>query len=97
VASDTHEAGSSADSDANKKLVSRYFDAMQRGAMDEATEFWASEAINYASGRKGQQPARGRDAIGMVHRMLRAAFPDRQYQIDYGARSGVRNRQALFR
>jgi ketosteroid isomerase-like protein len=82
MASDTPEAGSSADSDANKTLVKRYFDAMERGALDEALEFWASEATNYASGRKGQQPTRGRDAIGMVLRMLSAAFPDRQYQID---------------
>lgn len=82
MASDTLEAGPSADSDSNKKLVTRYFDAMERGALDEATQFWANEATNYASGRKGQQPTRGRDAIGMVHRMLRAAFPDRQYQID---------------
>jgi predicted ester cyclase len=82
VARDTLEDGSSADSEANKKLVKRYFDALERGALDEAIEFWASEATNYASGRKGQQPTRGRDAIGMVHRMLRTAFPDRHYQID---------------
>jgi len=82
VASDSREARSTANYEANKKLVTRYFDAMQRGAMNEATELWASEATNYASGRKGQQPARGRDAIGTVHRMLRAAFPDRRYQID---------------
>jgi ketosteroid isomerase-like protein len=82
MASDTPEAGSSADSAANKELVKRYFDAMERGALDEALEFWASEATNYASGRKGQQPTRGRDAIGMVLQMLSAAFPDRHYQID---------------
>jgi ketosteroid isomerase-like protein len=82
VASNTVETGSSAHAEANKQLVRRYFDAMERGAMDEATELWATEATNYASGRSGQQPTRSRDAIGMVHRMLRAAFPDRRYEID---------------
>lgn len=82
MASNTVEPGSLAHAEANKELVKRYFDAMERGALDEATELWATGATNYASGRKGQQPTRGRDAIGTVHRMLRAAFPDRQYQID---------------
>jgi predicted ester cyclase len=82
VASNTVEPGSSAHAEANKELVKRYFDAMERGALDEATEFWATEATNHASGRKGQQPTKGRDRIGTVHRMLSAAFPDRQYQID---------------
>jgi predicted ester cyclase len=82
LAGEIREGGSSADREANKELVRRYFDAMGRGALDEATGFWASEATNHASGRKGQQPSRGREAIGAVHRMLRAAFPDRQYLID---------------
>ena len=68
--------------DHNKALVKRYFDALERGALDEATEFWAADATNYASGRSGQQPSRGRERIGMVHSMLNAAFPDRRYQID---------------
>ena len=68
--------------EANKDLVRRYFDALERGALDEATELWATEATNHASGRKGQEPTRGRDAIDMVHRMLHTAFPDRRYQID---------------
>ena len=82
MASNTVETGSSAQAEANKEVVRRYFDAMERGALDEATEFWATEATNYASGRKGQPPTRGREAIGTVHRLLRAAFPDRRSQID---------------
>jgi ketosteroid isomerase-like protein len=68
--------------EANKDLVRRYFDALERGALDEATELWATEATNHASGRTGQESTRGRDAVDMVHRMLRAAFPDRRYQIE---------------
>jgi predicted ester cyclase len=82
VVSDSAETGSLGHADANKELIKRYFDAMQRGALDEATEFWATEATNYASGRAGQQPTHGREGIGMAHRMLATAFPDRQYQID---------------
>ena len=65
----TVEPGSSAPADANKDLVERYFDALERGALDEATGFWPTEATNHASGRKGQQPTRGREAIAMVHQM----------------------------
>lgn len=78
----TAETGSPASAEANKELVKRYFDAMERGALDEATEFWAAEATNQASGRPGQQASHGREAIGRVFRMLRTAFPDRHYQID---------------
>ena len=46
VASNTVEPGSSANAEVNKELVERYFDAMERGALDEATEFWATEATN---------------------------------------------------
>jgi predicted ester cyclase len=55
---------------------------MERGALDEAMEFWATDATNHASGRAGQRQPRGRETIGMVFRMLRTAFPDRRYQID---------------
>jgi predicted ester cyclase len=82
MATDRAEGGSSASAEANKELVRRYFDAMERGALDEATEYWATEATNYASGRAGLQPSHGREAMGMVFRMLRTAFPDRRYQID---------------
>ncbi|HEV1998206.1 MAG TPA: ester cyclase [Candidatus Dormibacteraeota bacterium] len=71
-----------ASAEANKELIKRYFDAMERGALDEATEFWSADASNHASGRAGHQASRGREAIGMVLRMLRVAFPDRRYQID---------------
>lgn len=66
--------------DANKDLVVRYFDAMERGALDEALDFWATDAVNYASGRIS--PQAGREALASVFRMLRAAFPDRRFQID---------------
>jgi ketosteroid isomerase-like protein len=68
--------------EANKELVRRYFESMERGALDEAIEFWAADATNHASGRTGQKAPPGREAIGMVFRMLRSAFPDRRYQID---------------
>lgn len=78
----TAETGSAARTGANKEVVKRYFDAMERGAVDEAMEFWATDATNHASGRAGQQQPRGRETVGMVFRMLRAAFPDRRYQVD---------------
>ncbi len=82
MARNTAETKSAASAEANKEVVKRYFDAMERGALDEATELWATDATNHASGRAGQQQPRGRETIGMVFRMLRTAFPDRRYQID---------------
>lgn len=76
------DTGSLARTEANRELVRRYFDAMERGALDEAAELWATDATNYASGRAGQPARRGRDAVDKVHRMLRTAFPDRRFQID---------------
>lgn len=67
---------------ANKVIVRRYLEAMERGTVDEAIGFWALDAVNYASGRAGQAPQSGRDAIALVHQMLRTAFPDRRWQID---------------
>lgn len=82
MAGNTAETGSAAIAGANKEVVKRYFDAMERGALNEATAFWAGDATNHASGRAGQQQPRGRETIGMVFQMLRTAFPDRRYQID---------------
>ena len=82
MAGNIEETGSAASTGANKEVVKLYFDAMDRGAVDEATEFWASDATNHATGRAGQKQPRGREVIGMVFRMLRTAFPDRRYQVD---------------
>jgi predicted ester cyclase len=76
------EPGSQAGAEANKELVKRYFDAMERGAVDESAEFWAPDSINHASGRHGQPPPRGRNGMAIVSRMLRTAFPDRRWEID---------------
>ena len=65
---------------ANKDLVRRYFDAMQRGAIEEALEFWMPEPVNYGSGRVA--PVSGREGLAAVFTMLRAAFPDRRFVID---------------
>ena len=65
---------------ANKDLVSRYFDAMERGAIEEALDLWTADPVNYASGRLA--PQAGREALGNVFRMLRTAFPDRHFQVD---------------
>ena len=67
---------------ANKDLVRRYHDALDRGASDEAAQMWAPDAVNHASGRYGSQQPRGRDAVARVMGALRAAFPDRRWEID---------------
>src|SRR5216683_417470 len=67
---------------ANKDLVRRYHDALERGAPDEAAQMWAPDAANHAAGRYGSQQPRGRDAVRMVFEALRTAFPDRRCQID---------------
>jgi predicted ester cyclase len=64
----------------NEERVKRYLDAMERGALDEAIEFWAADATNQASGRS--RPQSGRQAIAGVLHMLQTAFPDRHFQID---------------
>src|SRR5713226_7297112 len=64
------------------ELVKRYFDAMERGALDEAAGLWAPTVINHASGRYGQPTPRRREDMALGFRMLRTAFPDRRYQID---------------
>src|SRR5713226_9428845 len=53
---------------ANKDLVRRYHDALDRGASDEAAQMWAPDAVNHASGRYGSQQPRGRDAVRRVFR-----------------------------
>ena len=65
---------------ANKDFIARYFDAMERGAIEEALELWTADTVNYASGRLA--PQGGRAALASVFRMLRTAFPDRRFQID---------------
>ncbi len=65
---------------ANKDLVRRYFDAMERGEIEEALGFWTVGAVNYASGRTA--PQEGRQALASVFQMLRTAFPDRHFQVD---------------
>ena len=65
---------------ANKDLVIRYFKAMEAGSVDEALDFWTTNAVNYASGRVA--PQGGREALASVFRMLRVAFPDRRFHID---------------
>ena len=74
------ESGDSTGVAANKELVARWFDAMERGAWDEATSLWAPDAVNHYSGRHG--PRRGREALSGVFHVLRNAFPDRRWQID---------------
>jgi ketosteroid isomerase-like protein len=78
----TAGTGSAGVTEANKELVTRYFDAMERGAVGEATGFWASDATNHATGRAGQPQPRGREALAATFTMLRTAFPDRRYQVD---------------
>ena len=67
---------------ANKNLVRRHYDALDRGALDEAAQVWAPDAVNHASGRYGSQQPRGRDAVARVMGALRTAFPDRRWEID---------------
>jgi len=68
--------------EANKRLVKRYFDAMERGQLDDAVEFWAPVSLNYASGRYGQPSPRRQESMAIGFRMLRTAFPDRRFEID---------------
>jgi len=78
----TAESGSEASAAANKELIKRYYDAKERGAVDEMAEFWAPDALNYASGRYGQVTPRGRTGMAIGFRMLLTAFPDRRWEID---------------
>ena len=82
MATNIPATGSRASAEANEEIARRYFDAMERGALDEALEFWAQTVINHASGRYGEPPPVGRERMAMVFRMLRTAFPDRRYTID---------------
>lgn len=65
---------------ANKDLVRRYFETMQDGTVEEALDYWTTDAVNYASGRS--TPHAGRAALASTFHMLRTAFPDRRFQID---------------
>src|SRR6266516_2380275 len=65
----------------NKHLVTRYHDALDRGASDEAAQMLAPDAFNHASGRYGSQQPPGRDAVRRVFDARRTAFPDRRWHI----------------
>jgi len=78
----TAESGSEASAAANKELIKRYYDAKERGAVDEMAEFWAPDALNHASGRYGSQLPRGPEALRRGFEALRLAFPDRLWAID---------------
>lgn len=80
----THDAptGSAAAVEANKELVRLFHAAMNGGSLDEALDFWSPTAINHASGRSGQQIPGGREGLRRVFQGLRAAFPDRLWQVD---------------
>ena len=82
MATNIPATGSPASAETNKEIVRRYFDAMERGALDEAVAFWAETVINHASGRYGEAQPAGRVRMATVFRMLRTAFPDRRYGID---------------
>jgi predicted ester cyclase len=66
--------------ESNEERARRYFEAMERGTVADAIDFWAPDAVNQASGRG--EPQRGRQAIATVFQMLRTAFPDRHYEVD---------------
>jgi predicted ester cyclase len=67
----------------NKEVVRRQFEAIERGAMEEVQALWTTDGANHASGRPGVQTPSGGEGIVMIARMLRAAFPDRRWQIDH--------------
>src|SRR5260370_29354753 len=69
-------------SETSKQVVRRWFEAMERHALDEAVACWAPDAVNHASGRSSFRPARGSGALKRVHEALPLAFPDRRWAID---------------
>jgi predicted ester cyclase len=69
-------------SETSKEVVRRWFEAMERHALDEAVACWAPDAVNHASGRYGSQLPRGSEALRRVFEALRLAFPDRRWAID---------------
>src|SRR5229473_1394252 len=69
-------------SETSKEVVRRWFEAMERHALDEAVACWTPDAVNHASGRYGSQLPRGSEALRRVFEALRLAFPDRRWAID---------------
>ena len=76
----TGEHESRAKAEANKEVVKRWFDALERGSVDEAVDCWAPDAVNHASGR--YTPAPGPGHVRGLMQALSVAFPDRRWHVD---------------
>ena len=67
-ASNDHPGNGHTASETSKEVVRRWFEAMERHALDEAVACWAPDAVNHASGRYGSQLPRGSEALlSLIH------------------------------
>lgn len=68
--------------DDTREFLRRYFAAMERGNLDEAASFWATDAVNRGAGRPGQQIPPGAEMVRRILESLHIAFPDRRWQLE---------------
>jgi steroid delta-isomerase-like uncharacterized protein len=70
--------------EANMNLVRRFWEASERGDIDEMLGLWAPNAINHGGQtvQSQRRPPAGPEGLKRVFNSLLTAFPDRKYAIE---------------
>jgi steroid delta-isomerase-like uncharacterized protein len=70
--------------EANIHLIQNFWDASERGNIDEMAACWAPDAINHGgqTAQAQRQPPTGPEGLKRVFKSLLTAFPDRKYVIE---------------
>lgn len=70
--------------EANTQLVRDFWQASERGNIDEMVSFWAPDAINHGgqTAQAQRRPPTGPEGLKRVFKSLLTAFPDRKYIVE---------------
>ena len=76
--------------EANMNLVRGFWQASERGNIDEMVNFWAPDAINHGgqAAQAQRRPPTGPEGLKRVFSSLLTAFADRQYVVEDMIASG---------
>ena len=70
--------------EANMNLIQGFWQASERGNIDEMAAFWAPDAINHGgqTAQAQRKPPTGPEGLKRVFKSLLTAFPDRKYLVE---------------
>lgn len=70
--------------EANKALIQHFWEASERGNIDEMVALWAPDAVNHGgqTSQAQRRPPAGPEGLKRVFGSLLTAFPDRKYLVE---------------